>query len=104
MGSATLKGAFGIETKGDILYTKVEPSEVIKPLTHIVKEVLAGDLTNRTINKKQDQEAYIKSLSKEVKPDLSKPIEASPVDALTTVDFVKHESRKRRKTKGRAQR
>src|SRR3546814_10610076 len=47
--------------------------------------------------KKQDQEAYIKSLSKEVKPDLSKTIEASPVDALAQVDFVKTESRKRRK-------
>lgn len=66
MGSKPMKDAFGLKTSKDILYSKVSADELIKPLSHVIKETLGGRLTNRTINTKKDQEKYINSLPKDV--------------------------------------
>lgn len=97
MGSKSMKDALGIKTSKDILYATVTADEVIKPLNHIVKEIIAERLTNRTINKKPDQEKYIKSMPKSALPDLKKSIDETPADSFSKADFAaKPKTRRKR--------
>lgn len=97
MGSKPMKEAFGIKTSKDVLYATVRADEVLKPLTHVTKEILSGRLTNRTLNKREDQEKYVKSLPKNVRPDLSQEIDETPTDAFGQADFSQPKTQRRRK-------
>jgi len=98
MGSKPMKDALGLKTSKDILYSRVSADEVIKPLNYLVKEIISGRLTNRTLNKKEDQENYIKFLPKDALPDLSKEIDETPADSFAQVDFFAKPKQRRKRS------
>lgn len=97
LGSKPMKDAFGIKTSKDVLYATVAADEVVKPLNHVIKEISVGRLTNRTLNKKVDQEKYLKSLPKSVLPDLKKEIDETPTDSFGQSDFTAKPKQKRKR-------
>ena len=97
LGSKPMKDAFGLRTSKDVLYSKISADEVIKPLEYVVKEILSGRLTNRTLNKKIDQEKYIDKLPSSARPDLSKTIDDTPADAFGQSDFKPRKTKRRKR-------
>jgi hypothetical protein len=87
MGSKALKDAIGVKTSKDILYSLIRADELIKPLTYLIRQILNGNLTNRTINTKKDQSEFIKKIPSEFLPDLTQTIDETPADSFTQSDF-----------------
>lgn len=87
MGSKIMKEAFGLKTTKNVLFATVAADEVVKILNHLVTEIAGGRLTNRTLNKKEDQENFVRSLPNSVLPDLKKVIVETPIDAFGQSDF-----------------
>lgn len=87
MGSKTMKEAFGLKTTKDVLFANVAADEVVKILNYLVTEIASGRLTNRTLNKKEDQEKFVRSLPKSVLPDLKKEIDETPINDFGQSDF-----------------
>lgn len=98
MGSKPMKDAFGIKTSKDILISKVSADEALKPLNYVTKEIIAGRLTNRTLNKSEDQVEYIKSLPKDALPDLKKEIDDIPTDSFAQSDFSTKSKQRRKRS------
>ena len=99
MGSKPMKDAFGLRTSKDILYSKISAEEVLKPLEYLIKQILSGSLTNRTINKKEDQKTYIKNMPKGAMPDLNQSINETPADSFGQSDFKLRKKAARKKSK-----
>ncbi|MBO6526001.1 hypothetical protein [Erythrobacter sp.] len=97
MGSKPMKDAFGLKTSKDILYSKVSADEAIKPLEYVIKEIMGGRLTNRTLNKRADQEKYISKMPKSAIPDLTKSIDETPADSFGQADFKPRKKTRRKR-------
>lgn len=97
MGSKPMKDAFRLKTSNDILYSNITANEVIKPLDYVIKEILSGTLTNRTLNKKGDQLQYLANMPKSAIPDLSKTIDETPADAFGQTDFKPRKAKRRKR-------
>jgi hypothetical protein len=99
LSTPAVRALIGIDVTGKKLLTDLPASQIIKPLTRIVR-----DLSNQTINvtalkKKEQQVAYIRGLGKDL-PDLTtRTGEPIVVDALTDKDFGKEKPKAQPKPK-----
>lgn len=62
----------GIEVNNGVIQSSVDETEVIKGLTHIVRDILNPKFTVNKIYTKEDRKDYLNSLPKASKPDTSK--------------------------------
>lgn len=67
-----VRNFLGIETNNGVIQSQVEEKEVIKGLSHLVKDLLDPNFNVKIIYTKEDREDYINKIPKSHKPDTSK--------------------------------
>jgi hypothetical protein len=84
-----VRALIGIDVSGEKLLTELPATEVIKPLTRMVRDLSNGTVNVTGLKRKEQQIAYTKGLGGDL-PDLAKR-SGTPivVDALTDKDFGK---------------
>lgn len=71
LGTPSVRAQLGFEISTGRLMTQLPDDEALKPLQKIIKDLSAGTVNVTKLKNKSQQEAYVKSLGKNL-PDLSK--------------------------------
>lgn len=69
VGDPNFRGAIGIDFKNGEAFTNLDPTEVIKPLKKVVKDLISNDFSIKDIYYKEDRLKYIDSFESCYLPD-----------------------------------